>query len=67
MKRGRMDKKDIKSIFDSFPKITREGLIRQKVQQDIETGDIERAKESAKQLTDKKFIDNEPLYEGTYL
>ena len=58
MKRGRMDKKDIKSIFDSFPKTTREGLIRQKVQQHIETGDIERAKKSAKQLTDTKFIDN---------
>ena len=58
MKRGRMDKNDIKLIFDSFPKATREGLIRQKVQQHIETGDIERAKESAKQLTDTKFIDN---------
>ena len=42
MKRGRMDKNDINSIFYSFPKITREGLIRQKVQQHIETGTLKK-------------------------
>ena len=50
--------KDAEDIARSFPRVTRESSIRQKVQQDLEENSFCDAVETAKSLTDKTFIDN---------
>ena len=50
--------KDAEDIARSFPWITRESFIRQKVQQELEENSSRDAVETAKSLTDKTFIDN---------
>ena len=42
----------------SFPRITRESFIHQKVQQELEENSSRDAVETGKSLTDKTFIDN---------
>ena len=50
--------KDAEDIACSFPRITRESFIRQKLQQELEENSSRDAVETAKSLTDKTFIDN---------
>ena len=50
--------KDVEDIARSFPRVTRESFIRQKVQQKLEENSFRDAVETAKSLTDKTFIDN---------
>ena len=50
--------KDAEDIARSFPRVTRESFIRQKVQQELEENSFRDAKETAKSLNDKTFIGN---------
>ena len=47
-----------KDIARSFPWVTKESFVRQKVQQELEENSFRDAVETAKSLTDKTFIDN---------
>ena len=50
--------KDAEDFVRSFPQITRESFIHQKVQQEVEENSSGDAVETAKSLTDKTFVDN---------
>ena len=50
--------KDAEDFVRSFPRITRESFIHQKVQQELEENSSRDAVETGKSLTDKTFIDN---------
>ena len=50
--------KDAEDIACSFPRVTRESFIRQKVQQEREENSFRDVIETAKSLTNKTFIDN---------
>ena len=55
---GQPDKEEIKEIIRSFPKITREGIVRQKISAKVQSDGFNSAVEEAKQYTNTKFIDN---------
>ena len=53
-----VDCSDIKKIAKGFPKLTKEGFIRQKIQNCLEEKSYKSAVEKARTLTNTKSIDN---------
>ena len=58
LSKGKGRSKDAEDIARSFPRVTRESFIRQKVQQELEENSFRDAVETAKSLTDKTFKDS---------
>ena len=55
---GCVKKAELKSISEKFPKLTREAIIRQKVQSTLEKASYSDAVEVSQMYTDTIFIDN---------
>ena len=51
-------KEGVEKLAQEFPRVTRESLIRQQVQNSLEIGGFSKAIDTAKQFTDTTYIDN---------